>query len=155
MSKRKEIKFRRDYRELIGQQDGVVYRIYTDPMLDDNCTPACTVSAYDTKKQGRTISTAGYRTFHLADAKELCQQISAGEIDLEALRVQFAAEDQRKEQEAIRTATEQAKAFRDKLEAVGISYSTLLELEAMRGNLGNIGHNILIGWERGEEAPTC
>lgn len=152
--KRKEIKFRRDYRDLIGQQDGVVYRIYEDRTLAGTCAPACTVSAYDKKGMGRTISTAGHQRFHRDAAVEFCQQIAAGEIDLEALRVQFAAEDQRKEQEAIRDATERAKAFRDKLEAVGISYMTLLELEALRGNLGNIGHNILIGWERGEGLPN-
>ena len=152
--KRKEIKFRRDYRDLIGQQDGVVYRIYENRTLAGTCAPACTVSAYDKKEKGRTINTAGHQYFHRDAAVEFCQQIAAGEIDLEAMRVQFAAEDQRKEQEAIRDATERAKAFRDKLEAVGISYMTLLELEALRGNLGNIGHNILLGWEHGEDLPN-
>lgn len=39
--------------------------------------------------------------------------------------------------------------------AGGGGASTGIELATMRGNLGNIGHNIMIGWERGEEAPTC
>ena len=48
---------------------------------------------------------------------------------------------------------EEAKEFRGHLEAAGISYNTLLELEALRGNLGSLGHNALLGFERGEGWP--
>ena len=42
-------------------------------------------------------------------------------------------------------ATAAAKEFRTKLEAAGISYHKLLELEAERENLSSIAHNILVG----------
>ena len=48
---------------------------------------------------------------------------------------------------------EEAKEFRGHLEAAGITYNTLLELEALRGNLGSLGHNALLGFERGEGWP--
>ncbi len=57
------------------------------------------------------------------------------------------------EQKAIHIAVERAKALRDILEALGLSYQNLLALEALRGDLGDIGHNILLGWYRGEGWP--
>ena len=45
------------------------------------------------------------------------------------------------------------------LQEIGINfkilghYGTLLELEALRGNLGSLGHNALLGFERGEGWP--
>lgn len=151
--KRKEIKFRRTRWNIEGRQDSVIYRIHADRTLVGTCAPAYSVSTYDTKGIGRGIDTAGHRNFHMDAAKEFCQQIAAGEIDLEALRAEYDAEDMAKEQTAVCAATETAKKFRDKLEAVGISYITLLDLEALRGNLGDMGHNILLGWERGEGWP--
>lgn len=153
--KGKEIKFRREIRTLEGRQDGVIYRIYEGPTLAGGCAPACTVTAYDTKDLGRTISTSGHLLFHLDAAKEFCQRIAAGEIDLEDLRAKFAAEDAAKDREAILAATERAKAFRGRLEAAGISYTTLLELEALHDKLGNLAHNILLGLERGEGLPNA
>lgn len=47
-----------------------------------------------------------------------------------------------------------AKAFRDKLEATGISYHELLALEQAHEDLGDMAHNILIGYERGEGWPN-
>ena len=47
-----------------------------------------------------------------------------------------------------------AKAFRDKLEAAGISYHELLALEQAHEDLGDMAHNILLGWENGEEFPN-
>lgn len=152
--KRKEIKFRRTRWNIEGRQDGVIYRIHADRTLLGTCAPAYSVSTYDTKKSGRTVNTAGHHLFHMDAAKEFCQQITAGEIDLEALRSEYDAEDMAKEQAAVRAATVEAKKFRDKLEAVGISHTTLLDLEAMRGSLGDMGHNILLGWERGEGWPN-
>ena len=84
---------------------------------------------------------------------EFCQKIAAGEIDLENMRAEFAAEDVTKERQAIRRAVEEAKKFREHLERAGISYTTLLELEALRANLGSLGHNALLGFERGEGWP--
>ena len=56
----------------------------------------------------------------------------------------------------IAAAVKVAKAFRDKLEAAGISYHKLLALEEARrdmNDLGNMAHNILLGWENGEGFP--
>ena len=84
---------------------------------------------------------------------EFCQAIVAGEINLEDLRAEFAAEDAKKERRAIQQAVEEAKEFRGHLERAGISYTALLELEALRANLGSLGHNALLGFERGEGWP--
>ena len=81
---------------------------------------------------------------------EFCQAIVAGEINLEDLRAEFAAEDAKRERRAIQQAVAEAKEFRGHLE---ISYNTLLELEALRANLGSLGHNALLGFERGEGWP--
>lgn len=155
MAKRKEIKFRRTRWNWEGRQDGVIYRIHEDRTLAGTCEPSHTVSTYDTKERGRTISTAGHRLFHLDAAKEFCQQIAAGEIDLEAVRAEFEAESMARERAAIRQAAEAAKAFHKRLEAIGLKYTDLLELEALRHNLGDMGHNILMGHERGEGWPEC
>lgn len=154
MGKRKEIKFRRNGRTYEGRQNGVIFRLYEGKDKIETCAPTYSVSAYDTKNEGREICTAGHRYFRLDTAKEFCQQIAAGEIDLETLREQFAAEDDAKEQEAIRAAAERAKKFHTRLEAAGISYMDLLELEVLRADLGGLAHNILIGYERGEGWPN-
>ena len=54
----------------------------------------------------------------------------------------------------IAAAVKAAKAFRDKLEAAGISYHELLSLEQAHEDLGNMAHNILMGWENGEGLPN-
>ena len=53
----------------------------------------------------------------------------------------------------IAAAVKSAKAFRDKLEAAGISYHELMALERAHEDLGNMAHNILLGWENGEGFP--
>lgn len=53
----------------------------------------------------------------------------------------------------ITAAVKSAKAFRDKLEAAGISYHELMALEQAHEDLGNMAHNILLGWENGEGFP--
>ena len=54
----------------------------------------------------------------------------------------------------IAAAFKAAKAFRDKLEAAGISYHKLLALEEARRNMNDLAHNILLGWENGEGFPN-
>ena len=85
MGKRKEIKFRRDGRVYEGRQNGVIFRLYEDRDKIKTCAPAYSVTAVDTKNEGREICTAGHQYFHMDAAKEFCQQIAAGEIDLETL----------------------------------------------------------------------
>ena len=112
-----------------------------------------TVSCYDTRGAGREISTAGYREFTWEEAVEFCQKIAGGEIGLEDLRAQFDAEDMAKEREAVRKTTEKAKRLTAMLEGYGMKYTDLLELEVMRHALGEMGHQILMGYHRGEGWP--
>ena len=79
--------------------------------------------------------------------------IAAGEIDLEDLQAQFDAEDMAKEREAVRKTTEKAKRLATMLEGYGMKYTDLLELEVMRHALGEMGHQILMGHQRGEGWP--
>ena len=151
MGKRKEIKWPWEARgTMIGRQNGIIFRIYHPWDMPER---EHTVSCYDPKGPARTISTAGYRKFTWEEAVEFCQAIAAGEIDLEDLRAEFAAIEAERERQALRKAVEEAKEFRGHLEAAGISYNTLLELEALRGNLGSLGHNALLGFGRGEGRP--
>ena len=53
----------------------------------------------------------------------------------------------------IAAAVKVAKAFRDKLEAAGISYHKLLALEEARRDMNDLAHHILLGWENGEGFP--
>lgn len=151
MAKRKEIKWRREGRgTMTGRQDGIIFRIFR---LWDAQERGRTVSCYDTRGAGREISTAGYREFTWEEAVEFCQKIAGGEIGLEDLRAQFDAEDMAKEREAVRKTTEKAKRLTAMLEGYGMKYTDLLELEVMRHALGEMGHQILMGYHRGEGWP--
>ena len=100
------------------------------------------------------FTTAGHRHFTLEGAKEFCQKIAAGEIDPEALLMEFAAEDDAKERAVFREITEKAKKFHAMLDAKGLKYRDLLELEVLAHSLGDMGHHILLGYERGEGWPS-
>lgn len=154
MGKRKEIKFMcRDGRTFEGRQDGVLFWIRENQILRRRGLPCYYVAANDTKGKGRTVFTGDHEHFTLEGAKELCQQIMAGEANLAERKARYAAEDAEKERRAVAEATEQAKAFRDKLEGVGISYHKLLALEEARRNMNDLAHHILLGWENGEGFP--
>lgn len=149
--KRKEIKWRREGRgTMTGRQDGIIFRIFR-PW--DAPEQSHTVSCHDTRGTGRTISTTGHRTFTWDKAVEFCQKIAAGEVDLDAMRAEFEAEDTARERKAVRAAVAEAKAFREHLERAGISYTTLLHLEALQQEIGGLAHNILLGYEHGEGWP--
>ena len=53
----------------------------------------------------------------------------------------------------IAAAVKVAKAFRGRLEAAGISFGELLELEDAMDDLSLMARNILLGWENGEGFP--
>ena len=55
----------------------------------------------------------------------------------------------------IAAAVKAAKAFRDKLEGVGISYHKLLALEEARRDMNDLAHHILLGWENVPYALKC
>ncbi len=149
MGKRKEIKFLcKDGQTREGRQDGVMFWIRKDQKREQDGLPAFYVAANDIKGKGRTIYTAGHEYFTLEGAKELCQQIMAGEANLAERKARYAAEDIEKERRAVAAATEQAKAFRDKLEAAGISYHELMALEQATANCEELAkaiHEITAG----------
>lgn len=70
------------------------------------------------------------------------------------LLMKMEAEDAAREQRAIREAVEEAKTFREYLEAEGISYTTLLHLIALQEDMSSLAHNILLGYEHGEGWPS-
>ena len=154
MGKRKEIKFLcKDGQTREGRQDGVMFWIRKDQKREQDGLPCYYVAANDTKGKGRTVFTGDHEYFTLEDAKELCQQIMAGEANLAERKARYAAEDAEKERRAVAEATEQAKNFRGRLEAAGISFGKLLELEDAMDDLSFMARNILLGWENGEGFP--
>lgn len=154
MGKRKEIKFMcRDGRTFEGRQDGVLFWIRENRILRQRGLPCYYVAANDTKGKGRTVFTGDHEHFTLEGAKELCQQIMAGEANLGERKARYAAEDAEKERRAVAEATEQAKNFRGRLEAAGISFGKLLELEDALDDLSLMARNILLDWENGEGFP--
>ena len=156
MAKRKEIKFQERYGGLLGRRNGMLFMIETEQGLPDTCAKSHWVSvAMGREEKGEYVfSTAGYQYFHLDEAKEFCRQIGDGEISLKELWTRYAAEDAAKEQAAIREVTERAKKFHARLDAMGLKYRDLLELEVLAHSLGDMGHNILLGYERGEGWPS-
>ena len=157
MAKRKEIKFRTTVARgttLEGRQNGVIYRIHWDRTLAGTERKAHTVTVFDTKEPKRAINTAGHIDFNLEEAKEFCQKIAAGEIKLEDLQAAYDAEDDAKERAVFREITVKAKQFQKRLDAKGLKYTDLLELEVLAHSLGDMGHNILLGYERGEGWPS-
>lgn len=152
MAKRKEIKFRDRAGDLVGRQNGMTFYIFKDKGLEKTCAPAYSVTVFI--KEELQVSTGGRKYFHLDGAVEFCQKIAAGEIKVEDVLAEFAAEDMAREQAAIREVTERAKKFHARLDAMGLKYRDLLELEVLAHSLGDMGHNILLGYERGEGWPS-
>ncbi len=154
MAKRKEIKFKNVGVDLKGKQNGLTFWIHQDMDLAATRAPAYYVSVYPGAANIPTFSTGGRQYFDLAGAKEFCQKIAAGEIDMEDLQAAYDAEDDAKERAVFREITEKAKKFHARLDAMGLKYRDLLELEALAHSLGDMGHNILLGYERGEGCPS-
>lgn len=74
-------------------------------------------------------------------------------MKMEAENAKSKAKAAAREQRAIREAVEEAKAFREHLEAAGVSYTTLLHLIALQEDMSSLAHNILLGYEHGEGWP--
>ncbi len=154
MAKQREIKFRDRGYVLEGQRGNLTFALYNDNSKEALEEQTYYVVVRHKEIESLGFTTAGYRHFTLAAAKEFCQKIAAREIDPEALLVEFAAEDMAKEQAAIREVTERAKQFQKRLDAKGLKYTDLLELEVLAHSLGDMGHHILLGYERGEGWPS-
>ncbi len=154
MAKRKEIKFQDRNGALRGRQNGMEFWIRKDELQTKGGKQRYFVTVYPESNAPQQISTGGRQDFDLAGAMEFCQKIAAGEIKLEDLQAAYDAEDAAKEQAAIRDVTERAKKFHARLDAMGLKYRDLLELEVLAHSLGDMGHNILLGYERGEGWPS-
>ena len=153
MAKRKEIKFRDRAEDLVGCQNRMKSYIFKDKELATTCAPAHSVAVY-TMNGELLVSTGGRKYFHMDGAVEFCQKIAAGEIKLEDLQAAYDAEDDARERAVFREITEKAKKFQKRLDAAGLKYTDLLELEVLAHSLGDMGHNILLGYERGEGWPS-
>ena len=154
MARRKEIKFKNVGVDMRGKQNGLTFWIHQDINRAVMRAPAYYVSVYPGAVNLPVFSTGGRQYFGLAGAKEFCQKIAAGEIKIESLPAELEAEDVAEEQAVIREEIEQAKKFYARLVALGLKYTDLLELEALAHRLGDTGHNILLGYERGEGWPS-
>ena len=154
MAKRKEIKFQERYGALRGRQNGMEFWIRKDEPQTKGREQRYFVAIYPVSNDPQQVSTISRQDFDLAGAMEFCQKIAAGEIKLEDLRAAYAAEDMAKKQAAIREVTERAKKFHAHLDAMGLKYRDLVELEVLAHSLGDMGHNILLGYERGEGWPS-
>ena len=154
MAKQKEIKFQDRHGDLRGRQNGMEFWIRKGEPQTKSGEQRYFVAIYPVSNNPRQISTLSRQDFDLAGAKEFCKKIAAGEIKLEDLQAAYDAEDAAKEQAAIRDVTERAKKFHVRLDAMGLKYRDLLELEVLAHSLGDMGHNILLGYERGEGWPS-
>ena len=130
-----------------------MFWIRKDQKREQDGLPSFHVAANDIKGKGRTIYTAGHEYFTLEGAKGLCQQIMAGEANLAERKARYAAEDIEKRTAGGCGCHRATGLIRDKLEAAGISYHELMALEQAHEDLGNMAHNILLGWENGEGFP--
>lgn len=120
-----------------------------------NPKPFWVLAARGSKKDVKSLDTGRHRRFESMEAAaEFCEALAAGKVTLEEIQAQFDAEDAAAEQAAIKAATERARAFRDKLEALNISYATLMDLMDEQMNMGDLSHRILLGYERGEGLPN-
>ena len=151
MPKSTEILFRTKNggRTYEGKRGNLIFELVDVRGLDD------VDSIYIVKVQHKVIdtlgfTTCGHRTFPLEEAKSFCQKIVDGEIDPETLLMEFAAEDAAKEEAAIQEATARAKTFRARLDEAGLTFMRFRELMSLYGIVGDIGHNLLLEWERKE-----
>lgn len=148
MPKQKEIKFRECCGDLVGSRNGMRFTISKEPGLEGPGRQAYWVMVGS--MAGRLLlSTVAHQYFTLDGAKEFCRRAAAGEIDLEELRAVYEAEE-----ETVRRAAIEARArlLRARLTAMGLTYRSFLELEALAHGLGEMGHDILLKWE--EEGTT-
>ncbi len=154
MAKQKKIKFQDRHGDLRGRQNDMELWIRKDESQTKSGEQRYFVAIYPVSNNPQHISPLSGQDFDLAGAKEFCQKIAAGEIKLEDMQVAYDAEDAAKEQAAIRDVTERAKKFHVRLDAMGLKYRDLPELEVLAHSPGDMGHNILLGYERGEGCPS-
>lgn len=154
MKNMKEIKFRDHCGDLVGCQNGMTYIIRTEPGAVSGTPSHWVVVASESGEV--KFNTVCHQFFHLDEAKEFCQQVAAGNVDLAELQRRYDEEDEARLREVRREVAEKAKAFCARLSAVGLSYRDFLKLEVLHNVLGEMGHQVLLELERGEDcvSPT-
>ena len=94
-----------------------------------------------------------FRIFRLWDAQERGHTVSCYDTRGAGREISTAGYREFTWEEAVRKTTEKAKRLTAMLEGYGMKYTDLLELEVMRHALGEMGHQILMGYHRGEGWP--
>lgn len=155
MKKCREIKFQSVRGALRGRRNGMEFWIYETEDMTGACDTPYYVVIYEKSNAPQNVNTGGHEYFTLDGAKAFCQKIAEGEIMLEDLQAFYDTKDAAKERAVFREITAKAKEFHARLDAMGLSYRGLLELEVLAHGLGDMGHNILLGYERGEGWPEC
>lgn len=96
----REIKFKAAGTDLKGRQNGMAFSVLLDYERAAAGGPAYYVGIYPDAAGSQWFSTWGRRYFDVDAAKEFCQRVADGEINLETLRAEFAAEDADRERVA-------------------------------------------------------
>lgn len=117
--------------------------------------PYWVVIVRKTKKSAERLDSSTHRRFETPEAAmEFCEDVATGKVTFDDLRAQFEAETAARERRAINRAVERAKEFRTELEAVGLTYTQLLNLMDKQMNLDEMAHRYLLGYDRGEGWPN-
>ncbi|MDE6589763.1 MAG: hypothetical protein K2K53_05345 [Oscillospiraceae bacterium] len=154
MAKRREIKFRPAQDRLIGigRQGGMTFHLYESVERPAGEPPPYFVRVLGVAGMLK-FSTAGREYFPFDAAKRLCEKIAAGEVTVAELQARYDAKDAAAQRAADQESVKRAKAFLPQLEAEGITYHKLLELEMLAHGLGEAGRQALLAYERGEGWP--
>ena len=122
--------------------------------INENGSYYWVVAVRSDKDKPAYLNTEGHQHFDSAgEAAEFCAELADGRLNLEQIKRDYELRDAAREQAEIREAVRRAKAFRDKLEAAGITYATLLDLERFQDTVGPLANSFLAGYERGEGWP--
>ncbi|MDE6590814.1 MAG: hypothetical protein K2K53_10830, partial [Oscillospiraceae bacterium] len=111
------------------------------------------VVIYPVRNDPHRVSTGGHQDFDWLGAMEFCQKIAAGEVTVAELQAKYDAEDAARRRAVELEGAKEAKAFLALLEADGLTYHKLLELEMLEHGLGEAGHQALLAYENGEGWP--
>ena len=142
------------WRFLTAKTEEWAFQINESTTVNQETARFWVVAVRNTENGLDMLDTGEHRRFEtVEEAMEFCEGLAAGTIAVEKVQAEFEAKDAERERRAIREATDKAKAFRDRLEKLGISYTTLLVLIDEEMAMGEMAHRILLGYERGEGFP--
>lgn len=140
--KEKEIKFRRvGHHSLEGRQNNIVYQIYWRRYDKDKLTYV--VSIHNLKDPSQNISTQNHQQFTLEGAKEFCQDVAAGRVELNALRKEYAEVNRASKARTTEKARQEAHVFQHSLAKAGITFSAFLELAEQFDQLDSLARSFI------------